>query len=203
MRGDAPDRLTAAGREALREHGIRTIIDLRNDAERASATPPADELAVVHIPLDGVEHSDFWETWGTGPQFATPLYYRPHLERFPERTARAIGAIAKAPPGGVLVHCVGGRDRTGQITMVVLALLGVAPETIAADYEASVDRLRARAARLGEADPNLEVEAYLARKGTSAGAVIVSTLASLDVEALMLGGGLGADELAALEARLL
>ena len=30
--------------------------------------------------------ADFWSAWAGGPQFGSPLYYRPHLERFPERT---------------------------------------------------------------------------------------------------------------------
>src|SRR6185503_1418115 len=76
-------------------------------------------------------------------------------DRFPERSARVLSAIASAPAGGVLVHCVGGRDRTGQITMLLLALAGVAPDVIAADYALS-----------GPADE--DVERFLAERGTSA-----------------------------------
>jgi protein-tyrosine phosphatase len=46
-------------------------------------------------------------------------------------------------PGGVAIHCGGGRDRAGQIAMVLLALLGVAPDDVAADY--SPRRCSARA----------------------------------------------------------
>ncbi|MGA9857098.1 MAG: tyrosine-protein phosphatase [Solirubrobacteraceae bacterium] len=69
------------------------------------------------------------------PQFGTPMYYGPHLERFPQRSAAVVSAIARARPGGVVFHCVGGRDRTGQIAMILLSLLGASPQTIAADYE--------------------------------------------------------------------
>jgi len=55
-----------------------------------------------------------------------------------------IAAIADAEPGGVGFHCVGGQDRSGQIAMLVLALAGVDPEDIAADYLLSRERLRAR-----------------------------------------------------------
>ena len=79
VRGDCPDRLTAAGWEALAAHGIRTIVDLRNEDElRPELVRPAG-VTTVHEPLDGVEDTDFWDEWGTGPQFGTPLYYRPHL----------------------------------------------------------------------------------------------------------------------------
>jgi hypothetical protein len=187
VRADSPDRLSPAGWGALREYGIRTVVDLRNEGEYG----PDHPVETVRLPLDGVdEDRAFWERWGTGPQFGTPLYYRPHLDRFPERSARVISAIASAPAGGVLVHCVGGRDRTGQIAMLLLALAGVAPELIAADYELS-----------GPADE--DVERFLAGRGTSAGDLIVATLAELDVEACLLDAGVTEIELAALRERLL
>jgi hypothetical protein len=121
---------------------------------------------VVSLPLDGLDEDPaFGERWASGPQFATPLYYRPHLERFPERSARVIAAIAAAEPGGVLVHCVGGRDRTGQIAMLLLALAGVAPEAIAADYELSSAGLTRRYEALGEEDQGPALEEYLAAPG--------------------------------------
>jgi hypothetical protein len=186
IRSDALDELSAAGWEALRSYGIRTIVDLRNHDELPASPPqrPAG-LTTVHVPLDGVEHTDFWDEWASGPQFGTPLYYRPHLDRFPELSARALAAVARAEPGGVLVHCVGGRDRTGQISMLLLALVGVAPEAIAADYTINTD--------------NAE---YLAGRGTSSAEVIAATLADLDVPARLRSGGLGDDDLAALRARL-
>jgi protein-tyrosine phosphatase len=186
VRGDAPDNLTPAGWDALLAHGVRTIVDLRNDDECiADAARPA-EIATVHVPLDGVEDTEFWSEWGSGPQFGTPLYYRPHLERFPERNARAIAAVAQAEPGGVLIHCVGGKDRAGQITMLLLALAGVAPEEIAADYALSGD----------------DQAEFLASRGTSSTEVILSTLAELDVEDYLLASGVSPEDLAALRLRL-
>jgi hypothetical protein len=188
VRGDCPDRLTAAGWEALAAHGIRTIVDLRNEDElRPDLVRPAG-VTTVHVPLDGVEDTDFWDEWGTGPQFGTPLYYRPHLERFPERNAAVLQAIARAEPGGVLVHCVGGQDRTGQIAMLLLALAGVPAEEIAADYRLSGNR---------------EGEEFLASQGTSSTEVILATLAELDVEGYLRAGGVSASELAAVKARLI
>lgn len=48
--------------------------------------------------------------------------------------AAAVAAIADAAPGGVLVHCHAGKDRTGIVTALVLSLLGVDEEVIADDY---------------------------------------------------------------------
>jgi protein tyrosine/serine phosphatase len=204
VRADSLDDLTPAGWQALWEHGVRTVVDLRNDDERGDpgvAQRPAG-LETVHVPIDAIDESDFWEDWYNGPQFATPLYYAPHLERFPERSAAAVAAIADAPPGGVAFHCASGRDRSGQVTMLVLSLCGVAPAEIGADYGLSAQRLTARYAAAGEDDMGLTLAAFLAERGTDAGAVIAATLATVDVEQRLKGGGLRDEQVSALRRRL-
>jgi protein-tyrosine phosphatase len=194
VRADAVDRLTAAGWAALREHGIRTVIDLRNDDEiQPDVAPRPAGLSTLRLPLDGIEDREFWDQWTTGPQFGTPCYYRPFFDRFPQRTAVVISAIARARPGGVLVHCAAGRDRTGLISMLVLALVGVMPEEIAADYALSADCL----------GPNPEIDAFLVGEGMTASDAMIAVLASLDAEGYLRAAGVGDDELAALRRRLL
>lgn len=203
VRADALDGLTAAGWAALVEHGVRTVIDLRNDdelGEDVARRPP--ELTTARIPLDVSDDREFWDVWERGPQFGTPLYYRPHLDRFPQRSAAVVAAVARAEPGGVAVHCGGGRDRAGQVTMLLLALVGVAAEVIADDYALSFDRLPARYAALGEPDQGPLLRSYLDAQGTTAEALIVELLGGLDVAAHLLSAGLGAGDLAALRTRL-
>ncbi len=135
VRADSLHKLTDAGWSALLGHGVRTVIDLRNDYERAADVAPRPaQLTTVELPLDGIEDREFWDPIVEGPQFGTPIYYRGHLERMPERSAAVLTAIARARPGGVVFHCVGGRDRTGQIAILVLALAVVGSEEIVADY---------------------------------------------------------------------
>lgn len=204
IRSDSLAGLTAVGWEALVAHGVRTVIDLRNEDELGDdAAPRPAEITTVHVPLDGVEHRDFWELWDGGPQFATPLYFGPHLERFPERSAAALRAIARAEPGGVAFHCVTGRDRAGQVTMLLLAMAGVEPEEIAADYALSAARLAARYRALVEEDQGPLIAEFLASRGTTAEGVIRETLASVDVEARLREGGLADSDVAALRERLL
>lgn len=204
IRADALDRLSASGWTALEAHGVRTVIDLRNDDERTPDVAPRPAgLATVQLPLDGVEDTEFWGYWASGPQFGTPLYYRPFLDRFPQRTAGVIAAIAHAGPGGVLVHCGIGRDRTGLITLLLLALVGVDPEDVAADYALSTDRVRTLLSRLGQVDHIPEIEAFLKREGTSAREIILSMLTSLDIEAYLRKAGLSDADLDAVRARLL
>jgi protein-tyrosine phosphatase len=203
VRSDSLQNLEAQGWKEAEAYGIRTVIDLRNESEiGADAAPRPGSIETVNIPLDVTEARDFWEVWGHGPQFATPLYYGPHLERFPERSAQVIRTIATAPPGGVVFHCQGGRDRAGQISMLVLALAGVEPEAIAADYALSDERLRPLYLSRGEADEAPKIAAYLRDQGTTASDLIVELLAGLDVEATLLGAGLEPGDVTALRRRL-
>jgi protein-tyrosine phosphatase len=203
VRADSLHKLTAAGWAALVAHGVRTVIDLRNDFEHmpdVAARPR--EVVTVQLPLDGFEDREFWDPIVAGPQFGTPIYYRGHLERMPERSAAVLRAIARARPGGVAFHCVGGRDRTGQITIVLLALLGAGVDQIIGDYELSDERLAPMwRANRGPDEARVNAE-FLAGRNTSAAELIASLLKTLDVDAVMRAGGLDRGDTAALRARL-
>ena len=204
VRADSLETLTASGWAALSTHGVRTVIDLRNDDEiGVDAAPRPAAVTTVHLPLDGSDDREFWDTWDSGPQFATPLYYGPHLQRFPGRSAAVLSAIARAEPGGVVFHCASGRDRAGQVTILLLALVGVAVEEIAADYTLSAERLTARYAARGEPDQGPPVEAFLADRGTSAAELITGLLRGIDVEATLRDAGLTSQDVSALRRRLL
>ena len=101
IRSEAVDRLSAAGWRALREYGVRTIIDLREEDELSAApgngADARDGVETLHIPLDRIaDDPEFWDDWMHGPQFGTPLYYAPFVERFPERIEQVLDAIEQA-----------------------------------------------------------------------------------------------------------
>jgi protein-tyrosine phosphatase len=52
----------------------------------------------------------------------------------PERAGAVLSAMLNAPPGGVLFHCMGGRDRTGMMAMLLLAAVETDIEEIIDDY---------------------------------------------------------------------
>ena len=210
VRSDALDRLTAVGWGALEEHGVRTVVDLRNDIER-EAEPYTCGLTVVHAPIEDDTDDEFVARWRP---FSTPHYYRAALERWPERTAAAVGAVARAGPGGVVVHCGLGRDRTGLVTMLLLAVAGVPPEHIADDYELSArhlppldaDRLLTNPSRVN-ARTRRQLDDDLARERRRREALsdrdaLLATLASLDVAAYLGAAGLSAGDLGTVRARL-
>lgn len=126
LRSDNHDLLTEEGIAAVRALGVRRIIDLRHGWEaREFPSPFADDEIYVNLPLLGV-YPGFDPT--------APDDYRPEVDHAPERVAAAFIALAEAPPGPVLVHCHGGRDRTGILVALALAIAGASPADIVADY---------------------------------------------------------------------
>lgn len=151
VRADAVGRLSTEGWKALVDYGIRTVIDLRGDHERADDPPGEFPVDVRHIPFLEASEPE-WEVIADElerlaelpvPE-ATREAYVIFLERFKPNVGAAFRTIAEAPEGGVVVHCVGGKDRTGLLTALLLHVAGVATEDIAADYALSEERLRPR-----------------------------------------------------------
>ncbi len=149
VRADSVRELTDAGWAAAVDYGMRTVVDLRMDRE-LEADPPADvPVEVVHVPFLEDDEAAFAEveavaTAAPDTAGATREVYLVFLERFRKNVGAAIAAVARAPEGVVVVHCMGGKDRTGLVTALLLHLAGVDHEQIAADYATSEERLRPR-----------------------------------------------------------
>jgi protein-tyrosine phosphatase len=207
VRSGSLHHLTAAGWSALQAFGIRTIVDLRNNDERAADgyTVPTAEITLVHLPIEEEKQESDIEFWKEWRQFnCTPFYYTAFLLHFQDRCATAVATIANARAGGVLFHCGIGRDRTGLVAMLILRLAGVAHQDIVSDFAISTKRLRPHWERLGRANDEEAIANLLARKNrTSADAVLSSVTTSLDIHAILREGGLTEDDLKALRKRLL
>lgn len=202
VRADGLSRLTHRGWAALDGHGIRTVIDLRNDDEvDLDVAPRPERLHTVRIPLDDIGDREFWEHIWTNELDGSPLYFRLFLKRKPQQCVAAVKAIAHAPPGGVVFHCGRGRDRTGLIALVVLDLVGVPADEIVADYGLSTERVRLLDAALGENDQGAEIAEILKRKNTSPETLILDLLGSGEIEEQLRIGGLAQDDVEALRNR--
>lgn len=202
VRADCVDRLTPAGWSALRAHGVRTVIDLRNDEERTAGAAAREGVTTVHVPLDDSADIEFWRYCRDNQLDGSPLYYRPFLESKSKQCAAVIAAIAQAGPGGVVVHCAIGRDRTGLIALILLALAGVVPDDIVSDYELSAERLRPWFSLSGRKDHGPVIQEILRRKGTCARSEILGLLQAFDFGSYLRSGGLSEEDLTAVRTRL-
>lgn len=205
VRMEAPTTLTAAGWAAAWEHGVRTVLDLRaeDDAEDdPDRVPRPAGITTVRVPLDPEPGTPFHDHWTPIDNMATPLYLPAVLAEYPDRVVAACRAIATAVPGCVVVHCSGGKDRTGLIVLVLLALAGAEPGEIIADYLLTFDRMKERYAALGVRDQLVAVSERLAGHGTTIEASLGSTIEGLKLPDYLLANGLSEADLAALTARL-
>lgn len=192
VRGDHPAKLTSGGWSALHNYGIRTIISLRthgfDEKDYLEVNPPYSDIETLVVETEDVTDQEFVEKWASSELWCTPLYYQDAIARWPQRHAAALRAIAQAEKGGILFHCKRGHDRTGIIGLLLLSLVGVAPEDILADYELSVDHER---------------EEILAREGTTTRDVILKTISQLNAEEYLLSGGLSQNDIEAIRYRFL
>jgi protein-tyrosine phosphatase len=150
FRSDSLHHLTPRDVDRLRDElDVRVVIDLRSTAERrAEPLRPLEEqpIEVHHTPLfDGERSSD--DGGMTRHDMTLGERYLGLAELAKDRIARVLETIALAP-GSAVYHCAAGKDRTGVISAILLGLVGVRDELIAADYAATRESLDAIIARL-------------------------------------------------------
>jgi protein-tyrosine phosphatase len=202
VRTDSHERLTPEGVAMVHAYGVSRIIDLRRELEcTTNPSPFAGSALYLNLPVQDPADPD-------NEQLALADIYQTMLDIRPTLFAEAVRAIADAPAGAVVVHCAGGKDRTGMVVALALSVVGVAPEAIAADYALTEDRLRAiNAAFLaGITDP--EFREIVERLQPTPPENMLKVLKHLDsryggVEPYLLRHGLTSAHLDTLRARLL
>jgi protein-tyrosine phosphatase len=142
--------LSAVGRDAMRAHGIRSVIDLRGDDEVAETPSPyAAGTAYRRVPLTALRMMALHDAAHAGT-------LSDELRRIAVRDgglAGAISAIAESEPG-IVLHCVAGRDRTGIVVATLLSALGVPDDDVVADYVASDAELVSEYGRFKGVNPD-------------------------------------------------
>jgi len=224
-------------RRLVGELGLRQVIDLRTTAEilLEGRGPLRDVPEVAHrhftlLPERG-QHTDVFAVEEDEPELDLPAdwsesllprqvaapdegeppavrSYLGYLGQRGDNVVAALRALAHAGPGASVVHCAAGKDRTGVVCALSLAVAGVPHDEIVADYALTADVIEGVVARLA-ASPT-----YAEDMAARDVAVHTPRAATMDRVLTLLeerhGGplgwleahGFGADEQAALRSRL-
>ena len=140
-----PSKITAAGVQTLRVLGVTTLFDLRSgpELEKQKARAPVvqidgirREFAPVFADKDyspesiALRYKDYASTGTEGFTRA----YADILENAPPSYRRVLTHIRDYPEEACVIHCTAGKDRTGVLAALILALAGVDERTIAEEY---------------------------------------------------------------------
>lgn len=168
LRSDNLQGLTESDvRRLVGEFKLRTVVDLRSSAEvRLEGPGPltrVPEVGIHHLSLlpEGGQFTDAGADTIDGrvlpwqdrrdedrqEELKVAGYYYGYLRDRPDSVLRALRVLA-AGEGAAVVHCAAGKDRTGVVSALALAVAGVTREAIVADYVATGRRIAAVLARL-------------------------------------------------------
>lgn len=134
LRADSLDALDDESRLLLAELGVRTVVDLRREQERTERPDALAGLDVttVHVSImSGALPTEL----AAAPSLAE--VYATMVASSGTALAAAVSALAEPDALPAIVHCTAGKDRTGVVVALVLALVGVDEADIVADYEIS------------------------------------------------------------------
>lgn len=179
LRADSLHKLTPADQQILLDYGVRTVIDLRHASEVNSAANVFAQSTDVNYHAVPIFEGQ--------PEAASPEsadlagVYRYIVDQCQRRLAKALQTIAHAPEGTVLVHCTAGKDRTGVVTALALAAVGVPRKTIIEEYALTTEAMkRLRPRLLGNPDIKPEMIPYIEKMLGSEPELMESLLTYLD-----------------------
>jgi protein-tyrosine phosphatase len=203
--------------------GVTTVVDLRTTGELKTEGPaPLDAVPGVrhvHHPVlpelgsrtDAVAEAllikKVEQDRARYPEDIACGHYLGYLEDRPEEVTGALRSITNSE-GAAIMHCAAGKDRTGVITAMALAVAGVRSEAIVADYTATADRMDAIIGRLRKSRTYADdlngkpVSAHLPRPETMEAFLRQLNARYGGIARWLAGHGFGDDEFSKLRARL-
>jgi protein-tyrosine phosphatase len=142
-RSDALHRMTAADVDTVRMLGLATVIDLRAPDEVAHVgTGLLDDLGAEYrnLPTRPVVLTAVVDD---GPPESAAEHYFGYLAEGRACFGGVVETLAEPRSVPAVFFCNAGKDRTGAVAAMVLGLLGVDDETVAADYARTQEVLAA------------------------------------------------------------
>ena len=137
MRADNVRSLSASGWQAVLDHGVRRLVDLRFAGEAPLENSPPAEIDVVEVSLFGVHKPQVQRAFDERVRDAADVAsvfaasYIRALEANAEQVATAVAAVADTEPGyAVAIHCFAGKDRTGIVSALLLEVAGVPADVL-------------------------------------------------------------------------
>jgi protein-tyrosine phosphatase len=202
------------GRSPLRDvdtvtHRHFTLLPERGKRTDVFAVEESDEEIRAQLPDDWAE-SILPRQVAPGDEGESPAV-RSYLGYLTDGTDNVLGALrtlASGGPGAAVVHCAAGKDRTGVVCALALAVAGVEPEAIIADYAQTAEVIEALVAKLRSSPTYAE---DMTRRDVASHTTHAETMRRvLELLDERWGGpvgwlethGFGAEEQAALRARL-
>lgn len=139
MRSDGLGRLGEAGRAALRQLGVDTVVDLRSSDEVHRMPDDLDGSGIrhVHLPIFQVSMAETL----SGGHTLDSLYSS--IIRSNGVALTDVVRVIATDEGCVLVHCTAGKDRTGIVIALALLAVGVSRTDVAENYAATEANLAA------------------------------------------------------------
>jgi protein-tyrosine phosphatase len=145
LRGDCLIAVSEEDQKFLADHGLRTVIDLRNAAEREKIPRDFQRYpAVVYHQVPLIQENNFAGFVGPPESFTLGRMYVAVLDHAQDallRVFRIISQAGKDSSGRILFHCTAGKDRTGIVAALLLEIAGVDRETIIRDYALTDENL--------------------------------------------------------------
>jgi hypothetical protein len=139
FRADGLHRLSADDHRRLLELEVATVIDLRTvDEAEQRGRFPVEQVPVryVDLPLfDVLPATEELPSWREA-SYVADRYVSMVAEGGPVLT-QAFDVLASPGALPAVFHCSAGKDRTGVLSALILAFLGVPDDTIVADYALS------------------------------------------------------------------
>ena len=146
LRSGDMHNLTSDTKKTLVTLGVRTIVDLRRDAElseKPNAFAESPQISYHHHNLWGdlvaPERSDYDDAsdWWFG-------HYSMLLDQHRSQVCEAFATVTNPENWPLIFHCAAGKDRTGVMAGLLLSLAGTPNQTITKDYSLSAQFLLSR-----------------------------------------------------------